>query len=41
MLVEKPRIEWEILNSVQKAANEIGIPNTEDFNLGNLSLIHI
>ena len=35
MLVEKPRIEWEILNSVQKAANEIGIPNTEDFNLGN------
>ena len=35
MRVEKPRISWEILNSVQKAAEEIGIPKTEDFNQGN------
>ncbi len=35
MRVEKPRINWEILDSVQKAAEEIGIPKTEDFNQGN------
>ena len=35
MKVEKPRINWEILNAVQDAADEIGIPRTEDFNQGN------
>ncbi|MBB3395991.1 GMC family oxidoreductase N-terminal domain-containing protein [Rhizobium sp. BK060] len=32
--VEAPRISWPILDAVQKAAGEIGVPPTSDFNLG-------
>ena len=35
MRVEKPRINWEILDAVQEAAEEIGISRTSDFNLGD------
>ena len=35
MRVEKPRVNWEILDAVQEAAEEIGISKTKDFNLGN------
>jgi choline dehydrogenase len=33
--VEKPRIEWEILDAFRDAAQAIGIPKVEDFNLGD------
>ena len=35
MRVEQPRISWEILNAVQDASDEIGIPRTDDFNQGD------
>ena len=35
MRVEKPRISWDVLNAVQEAADEIGIPRTNDFNQGS------
>ncbi|HEY1736738.1 MAG TPA: GMC family oxidoreductase N-terminal domain-containing protein, partial [Methylovirgula sp.] len=33
--VERPRIVWPILDAVRDAAEEIGIPKTEDFNGGD------
>ncbi|MHA7901184.1 MAG: GMC family oxidoreductase [Henriciella sp.] len=33
--VEPPRARWDILDAVQKAAVEMGIPKTPDFNTGN------
>jgi len=33
--VEQPRVRWEILDSVQKAGAEIGIPPVDDFNRGD------
>ena len=33
--VEKPRVAWEILYAFRKAAEEAGIPPTEDFNQGD------
>jgi len=33
--VEEPRIRWEILDAVQNAADEIGVPRTHDFNRGD------
>src|SRR5690349_9331647 len=33
--VEKQRLSWEILNAFRNAAEEVGIPKTEDFNRGN------
>ena len=33
--VEPPRVQWEILDKFRDAAEEFGIPKTEDFNLGN------
>jgi len=33
--VEAPRVRWDILDAVQKAGVEIGIPAVEDFNLGD------
>jgi choline dehydrogenase len=35
MLVERQRLRWPILDAVREAAEEIGIPKTEDFNLGD------
>lgn len=32
--VEAPRISWPVLDAVRKAAGEIGVPPTDDFNLG-------
>jgi choline dehydrogenase len=33
--VEPPRVQWEILDRFRDAAEEFGIPKTDDFNLGN------
>jgi choline dehydrogenase len=33
--VEEPRVRWDILDTVQQAGEEIGIPKTADFNLGD------
>lgn len=33
--VEPPRVEWEILNAVRDAAEEMGVPRTDDFNTGD------
>ena len=33
--VEYPRIQWEILDSIRDAAEEMGIPKSEDFNTGD------
>jgi choline dehydrogenase-like flavoprotein len=32
--VERPRVKWDVLNAVEKAATEMGIPVTPDFNTG-------
>lgn len=33
--VEESRVRWEVLDAVIRAANEMGIPRTEDFNTGD------
>ena len=33
--VEQPRVQWDVLNAVAKAADEMGIPETPDFNTGD------
>jgi choline dehydrogenase-like flavoprotein len=33
--VEEPRVQWAVLNAVAKAATEMGIPETSDFNTGD------
>ncbi len=33
--VEEPRVRWDILDTVREAGQEIGIPKTADFNLGD------
>jgi choline dehydrogenase len=33
--VEKPRVEWTVLNAFRQAAAEQGIPSTDDFNRGD------
>jgi choline dehydrogenase-like flavoprotein len=33
--VEEPRVHWDILDTVRQAGEEIGIPKTADFNLGD------
>jgi choline dehydrogenase-like flavoprotein len=33
--VEEPRVQWDVLNAVAKAAIEMGIPATADFNTGD------
>lgn len=35
LYVEKQRLHWPILDAVREAANELKIPPTEDFNLGD------
>ena len=32
--VERPRVKWEVLDAIEKAATEMGIPLTPDFNTG-------
>jgi choline dehydrogenase len=32
--VEQPRVKWAVLNAVEKAATEMGVPVTPDFNTG-------
>ncbi len=34
-LVEQMRVRWDVLDAVIKAANEMGIPTTQDFNTGD------
>ena len=33
--VEEPRVKWEVLDAVTRAATEMGIPRTADFNTGD------
>jgi choline dehydrogenase len=33
--VEQPRVKWDVLDAVARAANEMGIPATSDFNTGD------
>ncbi len=33
--VEEPRVSWPILDAVREAADELGVPPTEDFNTGD------
>ena len=33
--VEEPRIRWDVLDTVARAANQMGIPATPDFNTGD------
>jgi choline dehydrogenase-like flavoprotein len=33
--VEQPRVKWDVLNAVARAAMEMGIPATSDFNTGD------
>jgi len=33
--VEQPRVQWAVLNAVAKAAVEMGVPETPDFNTGD------
>jgi len=33
--VEQPRVQWAVLDAVAKAATEMGIPETPDFNTGD------
>ncbi len=33
--VEEPRVQWAVLDAVAKAATEMGIPETSDFNTGD------
>ncbi|GLS34950.1 choline dehydrogenase [Mesorhizobium tianshanense] len=33
--VEQPRLRWEILDTIAKAATEMGVPCTQDFNTGD------
>jgi choline dehydrogenase len=42
--VEEPRVQWDVLNAVAKAAVEMGIPATSDFNTGDnngVSYFHV
>ncbi|MGZ5901016.1 MAG: GMC family oxidoreductase, partial [Reyranella sp.] len=33
--VEQPRVRWDVLDAIARAANEMGIPSTADFNTGD------
>lgn len=33
--VEAPRVRWAVLDAIAKAANEMGVPSTPDFNTGD------
>jgi choline dehydrogenase len=33
--VEAPRVKWAVLDAIARAANEMGIPSTPDFNTGD------
>jgi len=33
--VEEPRVRWAVLNAIARAANEMGVPSSPDFNTGD------
>jgi len=37
--VEEPRVQWAVLDAVAKAATEMGIPETSDFNTGHNTVV--
>jgi choline dehydrogenase-like flavoprotein len=42
--VEQPRVRWAVLDAIAKAANEMGVPSTPDFNTGDnlgVGLFHV
>ena len=42
--VEQPRVRWAVLEAVARAANEMGVPSTDDFNTGDntgVGLFHV
>jgi choline dehydrogenase len=42
--VEAPRVRWPVLGAIERAANEMGIPSTPDFNTGDnlgVGLFHV
>ncbi len=42
--VEAPRVRWAVLDAVEQAANEMGVPSTPDFNTGDntgVGLFHV
>jgi len=42
--VEQPRVRWAVLDAIARAANEMGVPSTADFNTGDntgVGLFHV
>jgi choline dehydrogenase-like flavoprotein len=42
--VEQPRVRWAVLDAIARAANEMGVPSTPDFNTGDntgVGLFHV
>lgn len=42
--VEQPRVRWAVLDAIARAANEMGVPSTQDFNTGDnagVGLFHV
>lgn len=42
--VERPRVRWAVLDAIARAATEMGVPATEDFNTGDntgVGLFHV
>ena len=42
--VEAPRVRWAVLDAIARAANEMGVPSTPDFNTGDntgVGLFHV
>ncbi|WP_337189307.1 GMC family oxidoreductase N-terminal domain-containing protein [Phenylobacterium sp.] len=42
--VEPPRVRWAVLDAIARAANEMGVPSTPDFNTGDntgVGLFHV
>lgn len=42
--VEQPRVRWDVLDAIARAANEMGVPATQNFNTGDntgVGLFHV
>jgi choline dehydrogenase len=42
--VEQPRVRWDVLDAIARAANEMGVPSTQNFNTGDntgVGLFHV
>jgi len=42
--VEQPRVRWAVLDAIEAAANQLGVPSTPDFNTGDnlgVGLFHV